>query len=149
MAMDMDERWLKRSPKTMLETFHWFRGEGFNFIVEDLLRLPLEQGVIVEGFRPLPGLVAPLLSVTNHAVWLLPSPEFRQTVIESRGTAKWGFLARTSDPERALHNVLERDRMFTDTLRAETTRLGLHAIEVVGSMTEDDLAGRVTNMFQL
>src|SRR5919198_441082 len=26
-AMDMDERWLNRSPKEMLETFHWFRGE--------------------------------------------------------------------------------------------------------------------------
>ena len=39
-AMDMDERWLNRSPETMLETFHWFRGEGFGLIVEDLLRLP-------------------------------------------------------------------------------------------------------------
>jgi hypothetical protein len=29
MAMDMDERWVNRSPKAMLETFHWFRGEGF------------------------------------------------------------------------------------------------------------------------
>ena len=24
MAMDMDERWVSRSPQTMLETFHWF-----------------------------------------------------------------------------------------------------------------------------
>jgi adenylate kinase family enzyme len=23
-AMDMDERWVNRSPETMLETFHWF-----------------------------------------------------------------------------------------------------------------------------
>jgi len=30
MAMDMDERWVNRSPKAMLETFHWFRGEGFS-----------------------------------------------------------------------------------------------------------------------
>jgi hypothetical protein len=28
-AMDMDERWLLRSPEVTLETFHWFRGEGF------------------------------------------------------------------------------------------------------------------------
>jgi hypothetical protein len=27
-SSDMDERWVKRSPETMLETFHWFRGEG-------------------------------------------------------------------------------------------------------------------------
>jgi hypothetical protein len=25
-AMDMDERWLNRSPETMLESFHWFQG---------------------------------------------------------------------------------------------------------------------------
>ena len=149
MAMDMDERWLNRSPKVMLETFHWFRGEGFNLIVEDLLRLPREHGVIVEGFRPLPYLVKPLLSVSNRAVWLLPTPEFRQAVVESRGTTKWGFLAKTSDPERALRNLLERDRMFTDTLREETARSGLHAIEVDASMTEDDLAKRVTGVFGL
>ena len=56
-AMDMDERWVSRPPETMLETFHWFRGEGFGLIVEDLLRLP--PGVIAEGFRLLPRLVRP------------------------------------------------------------------------------------------
>lgn len=29
-AMDMDERWVNRSPGEMLETFHWFHGEGFD-----------------------------------------------------------------------------------------------------------------------
>ena len=57
MAMDMDERWVNRSPKTMLETFHWFQGEGFNLIIEDLLHLQPGSGVIVEGFRLLPRLV--------------------------------------------------------------------------------------------
>jgi Shikimate kinase len=33
MAMDMDERWVNRPPETMLESFHWFRGEGFNMIM--------------------------------------------------------------------------------------------------------------------
>src|ERR671929_1348297 len=53
-SMDMDERWAKRSPETMLDTFHWFRGEGFNLIIEDLLKLASETGVIAEGFRLLP-----------------------------------------------------------------------------------------------
>jgi hypothetical protein len=39
-AMSMDERWVTRSPREMLQTFHWFRGEGFDLIVEDLLSLP-------------------------------------------------------------------------------------------------------------
>jgi 2-phosphoglycerate kinase len=149
MAMDMDERWVSRPPETMLETFHWFRGEGFNMIIEDLLRLPREPGVIVEGFRLLPRLVKPLLSAPAHAVWLLPTPDFRQAVVESRGGSASGFLAKTTDPERALRNLLERDRMFTDILREETARLELPAIEVDATMTEDDLAKRVTEVFGL
>jgi hypothetical protein len=148
-GMDMDERWVNRPPNTMLETFHWFRGEGFNFIVEDLLRLPREPGVIAEGFRLLPRLVKPLLPAAGRAVWLLPTPDFRRAVVESRGGAAWGFLAKTSDPERALRNLLERDRMFTDILREETAHLGLPAIEVDVTMTEDDLAGRVADVFGL
>ena len=147
MAMDMDERWVNRTPKTMLETFHWFRGEGFELIVEDLLRLPRETPVIVEGFRLLPHLVKPLLRVTSRAVWLLPTSEFREAVVANRGGSAWSFLARTSDPERALRNLLERDRMFTDIVRDETARLNLPAIEVDTSTTEDDLTRQVTDLF--
>ena len=149
MAMDMDERWVNRSAKTMLETFHWFQGEGFNLIIEDLLAFPREPAVIAEGFRLLPRFVEPLLSIRNHALWLLPTPAFRQAVVESRGGSAWGFLARTSDPERALRNLFERDRMFTDTLREETARLKVPAIEVDETMSEDDLARRVTELFGL
>ncbi|HEV8429883.1 MAG TPA: AAA family ATPase [Pyrinomonadaceae bacterium] len=148
-AMDMDERWVNRSPKTMLETFHWFHGEGFKLIIEDLLRLPREPRLIVEGFRLLPRLVEPLLAASAHAVWLLPTPAFRQAVIESRGGSAWGFLARASDPERALRNLLERDRMFTDILRKETTQLELPAIEVDTAISEDDFVKRVTQAFEL
>lgn len=149
MAMDMDERWVNRSPKTMFETFHWFEGEGFNLIVEDCLSLSGKQRLIVEGFRLLPHLVKPLLSVHGRAVWLLPTPDFRQAVFESRGGSAWEFLARTTDPEKALRNLLERDRMFTEILREETARLGLVAIEVDPTTTEDDLVQRVMDVFGL
>jgi hypothetical protein len=61
----------------------------------------------------------------------------------------WGFLAKTTDPERALSNLLERDQMFTDLLREETERLKVPAIEVDVTMTEDDLVKRVTEVFEL
>lgn len=149
MAMDMDERWVNRSPETMLETFHWFRGEGFGLIVEDLLRMPREPCVVVEGFRLLPHLVQPLLPGPGHAVWLLPTPEFRQAAVTSRTTPGGGFTGRTSDPERANRNVAVRDHLFTERLREETARLRLPAVTVGLTMSEDELAERVSGVLRL
>ena len=147
-AMGMDERWVSRSPETMLESFHWFQGELFGLIVEDLLRFPAGTGVIAEGFRLLPRLVRPLLAEPGHAVWLLPTPGFRRAAFASRGSL-WKIADKTSDPERALRNLLDRDRMFTELLRAETKRLELAAIKIDTTMTEDDLTERVTEAFEL
>ncbi|KOV92041.1 hypothetical protein ADL02_12340 [Streptomyces sp. NRRL WC-3723] len=148
-AMDMDERWVSRTPEVMLETFHWFQGEGFGLIVEDLLRLPQEPYVIVEGFRLLPHLVKPLLAAPEHAVWLLPTPDFRQAAIESRSVPGHGFVWKTSDPAKAGRNIAERDAMFTSRLQEEAERLQLHTIHVDTSMTEDDLTERVIAAFGL
>ena len=133
-AMDMDQRWVRRSPEAMLETFHWFRGEGF--------------GLIVEGFRLLPRMVRPLLAEPGHAVWLLPTPEFRRAAFASRGSLAT-IAGRTSDPERALRNLLERDRLFTERLGLEARRLDLPVIEVGGPVTEEDLAERVAGALGL
>ncbi|KUN81597.1 hypothetical protein AQJ66_23830 [Streptomyces bungoensis] len=149
LAMSMDDRWVNRSPKDMFETFHWFRGEGFGLIVEDLLRLPREPCVLVEGFRLLPHLVKPLLAVPEQAVWLLPTPEFRQSAFLGRSAPGEGFVWRTSDPARAGRNLAERDRMFTGSLREETERLRLRAVQVDTTMTEEDLAEQVIRAFRL
>ena len=145
-AMDMDARWVYRSPADMLATFHWFRGEGFHLVVEDLLRLA-PQPVVVEGFRLLPDLVEPLLADRDHAVWLLPTPEFRRAVFDGRGGPSWPLLARTGHPERALRNLLERDRMFTERLAAETRHLGLRTVEVDPATTEEAVVERVVGVF--
>ena len=147
-AMDMDERWVSRSPQTMLETFGWFRGEGFGLIVEDLLRLPAGPGVIAEGFRLLPRLVRPLLAGPGHAVWLCPTQGFRRAAFASRGSLLQ-IAGKTSDPDTALANLLERDGMFTDRLREEATGLGLPVIDVDTTMSEDDLTGWVARAFGL
>jgi 2-phosphoglycerate kinase len=146
MGMSMDERWVNRSPETMLETFHWFRGEGFGLIVDDLSGLRAETGVIAEGFRLLPSLVRPLLAEPGHAMWLLPTPEFRRAAFDRRG---WAIPHRTSNPELAQRNLLERDRMFTDRLFDETKRLELPVIEVDCAINEDELTGQVTQAFGL
>src|SRR5262245_57952836 len=75
LAMDMDDRWVNHSPQVMLDTFHWFRGEGFALILDDLAAMPSGPPVIVEGFRLLPSLVQSQLDASSRAVWLLPTPE--------------------------------------------------------------------------
>jgi hypothetical protein len=90
--------------------------------------------------------VKPLLAAPGHAVWLLPTPGFRRAAFESRGSL-WEIAGKTGDPGRALRNLLERDRMFTERLREETQRLDLPAIEVDATVTEDDLDERVTATF--
>jgi hypothetical protein len=99
----------------------WFRGEGFGLIIAALLALPPDQGVIAEGFRLLPHLVKPLLHDPNHCVWLIPTPEFRLVAFESRGTM-WSIPNKTSNPKRALSNLLERDRLFPSVSSAWSRR---------------------------
>ncbi len=136
--MNMDERWVRRTPKSMLDSFHWFEGEGFEFIIEDLLALPQNKPIIAEGFRLLPRLVAPLLEDRTRATWLLPTSDFRRIAFDARAST-WDIPSRTSDPEKALANLLSRDALFTERLQADIKSLRLHSIIVDGSLSEDQL----------
>jgi 2-phosphoglycerate kinase len=139
---DPDERWVRRDPAIMARTFHWFHGEGFELIVEDLRRLPRDRLVLAEGFRLLPRLVQPHLSDRRHAAWLVPTPRFRREAFRRRrGPA--AFWTATSDPERALANLLERDRIFTDALAGEAARADLTLVRVDGGRTPDELAAEL------
>lgn len=142
LAMDMDERWVHRSPTVMFETFHWFQGEGFDLTLEDLLALPEEPPIVAEGFRLLPRLVAPLLNLPDQAVWLVPTPAFRRVAFDSRGFT-WEIPRRTSNPERALSNLLVRDQLFTDAVFKEATALHLNVIEVDGKLSVEEITRRV------
>lgn len=97
LGMSMDERWLNRPPSEMLRTFHGFRGEAFELIVEDLLALPGNQVILAEGFRLLPRLVAPLLSGARHAVWLIP--------VRSSAARRFGRVV-PSTTSRGKHRIL-------------------------------------------
>ncbi len=146
--MDMDERWVNRSPGTMLETFHWFPGRGLR---PDRRGSAAHAGADWRDRRGVPAaahLVKPLLAEFGHAVWLLPTPEFRSAAFGNRA-AVWDIPRKAGKLERARRNLLERDRMFTDRLGEETKRFGLPVIEIDTAMSEDELAGQVTQAFGL
>lgn len=132
----------------MLETFHGFQGEAFEFIVEDLLALPDDPPILAEGFRLLPRLVAPLLSQLDQAVWLLPTPDLRRAAFDARGSTR-EIPQRTSDPERALGNLLERDELFTSQVAREASALQMQVIEVGVGRTLDDVTKLVAGALDL
>lgn len=142
-SMSMDERWVIQTPQKMVDTSTGFGESASVIIVDDLLRLPDDRPVIAEGFRLLPDLVKPLLADPRQAVWLLPTSRFRQAVFERRGGTGGPSPPRQAIPQRALHNLLERDGLFTDRLAALTRRLGLAAITVEVGADEAGLAKHV------
>ncbi len=146
--MTMDERWLNRTPDVMFETFHWFHGEGFHLILEDLLSLPRDRKIVVEGFRPLPHLVTPVIVSPHQAIWLIPTPQFRAKAFEARGTM-WDIPNKTSQPEKALQNLLTRDAMFAQRLDKEAEAEGVATIVVDGARSEDELLDAVGSHFKL
>jgi hypothetical protein len=148
LAMDMDERWVNRSPTVMFKTFPWFHGEGFALILEDLLALPQEPPIVAEGFRLLPRLVAPLLSRPNQAVWLVPTPAFRRSAFDRRGFT-WEIPRKTSMPEQALSHLLVRDQLFTEEIAKDATNLQLCVLEVDGRRSADAVARRVAKSLGL
>jgi len=148
LSMDMDERWVNHPPDVMFKTFPWFAGEGFDLILDDLLALPQEPPILVEGFRLLPRLVASLLSLPHQAVWLVPSPAFRRIAFDRRGFT-WEIPNRTSQPERALSNLLLRDQIFTDAVIAEAIALRLRVIEVDGGLSIAEETNRVARCLGL
>ena len=146
--MTMDERWANRSPTEMFETFHWFNGEGFDFIVEDLIDIPSDRKIVAEGFRLLPNLVKPLLSKASQAIWLISTPEFRLRAFEERGTLT-NIPNRTSNPAKALQNHLERESLFMEYLRKETVNEKVSALTVDGSLSENELFKSVSAHFEI
>jgi 2-phosphoglycerate kinase len=144
LAMEMDERWANRSPDVMCRTFPWFAGEGFELIVEDLLALPEDPPILAEGFRLLPRLVAPLLSHTDQAIWLVPTPDFRRAAFDARGFT-WEIPRKTSKPERALSNLLIRDQLFSEEVVKQATALQLRVIEVDGAVRVNEVTKRVAD----
>lgn len=147
-AMTMDERWAKRTPQEMFRTFHGFHGEGFGLILEDLLDLPTKMSVLVEGYKLLPRLVAPLLSRADQAMWLIPSPAWRRIALSRRGSL-WSIAGRTSDPQAALANLLARDALYTEEVARQAAALQLPTIEVDGRATVDALVERAAHCLGL
>jgi len=135
-AMSMDERWVQRSPEEMARNVIESWTERFRLVVEDLLALPAGRMIVAEGAGLFPDCVQPVLSNSQQGVWLIPAPEFLRDVRLQRDPA--GFQ-ETSDPQRALNNLIERDILVAQYVEGRSKALNLPFLPVDGSRDIEEM----------
>jgi hypothetical protein len=133
-------------PEALAETTLGTQDERFALVLEDLGTLPRSPAVIAEGFGLRPDLVAEHLDDPRRALWLLPTPAFRERALAGAGRL-WSMPRETSDPPRALANRLERDRLLTEHTREAARVRGFAVIEVDGTRGIDEIAATVAEQF--
>lgn len=134
----LDERWVQVDPPALLQqTLRSFR-DRFPLMVRDLLAWPADRCIVAEGFGLLPELLAPVLAAPAQAIWLVPTAEFKQASVTRRGKPSFG--PQVSDPAKARANLLGRDHLLTDYLKAQVTQYGYTLYEVDGTRSPDEVA---------
>jgi hypothetical protein len=147
--LTMDQRWAEPDPQHLLERSIAVWNELFVVVLEDLLALPRSRTIVAEGPGALPWCVAPLLSSTRQAIFLVPTPERREIV----GSRRWGSgqLERfpgIAERGRALTNVRARDALLDARIVSSCAALGLRSQQVDGSLDLDDSVALLEEQFK-
>lgn len=126
-TLSVEELWVQTTGRAIADRFEAACRERFAFVLDDLLSLPRDAPILVEGPQLLPDLVAPLLPQPDQALYLVADTELQRRLVAARGGASY---ERSSDPLRASENRTERDRILSKRLSAAAEEHGL-AIEEV------------------
>lgn len=125
--LSLEELWVQTDGKEIADRFEAASRERFPFVVDDLLGLPNDAPILVDGPQLLPDLVAPLLPHADQALYLVADADLRRRLVVARGG---GSHDRSSDPERAFANRLERDRILGERVRLSALEHGLTVMQV-------------------
>jgi 2-phosphoglycerate kinase len=140
--------WMQ-SPEVLLAEAIAAYTEQFELILEDLRALPHTGLVLAEGTSLLPGLVAPLLSRPNQALWMMPTASFQREMYPKRGDWVQEILATCDDPNAALVNWMDRDAAFARWVADEAAARGLPGIWVDGALGLEDRTALVAEVLRL
>jgi hypothetical protein len=138
--LSMDERWLWPTPAELAEREGASWTARFGLVVDDLLALPASRPIVAEGPSAFPWCVSRVIRSARQAIFLLPTPSWRETVLVRRHRDAPGghSSAMTSDPERARRNIAERDILLATRIADSCDELGLRYVRVDGSRDLDD-----------
>lgn len=120
--LSADERWLVPTPAEQAAAFLHRSRRALALVLEDLVALPAEPGIVVEG----PQIVPDGLPAGARAVFLVPTADFQRRILEQRPMP-------SSDPALALRNRLVKDRLYADRIAALARSCGFATIAVDGT----------------
>lgn len=135
----LDGRWLHRPPAEMAERTIRSWSDRFPLVVEDLEALGRDQ-IVVEGAGLFPELVQPRMKSKGHGVWLVATPEFLRWARSERGMTAPSL---TSDPARAVDNIIARDILMAQRIRHSAEALALRVITVDGTRSIEETAALI------
>jgi 2-phosphoglycerate kinase len=146
-ASSWDERWMRPVESLVRDVIACYR-EHFALILEDVLSMPRDRAVLVEGTALLPRQVAGVLTDRNRALWVIPTADFQREHYSKR---EWvcRILEQCDSPEAAFRNWMERDAEFARWVAAEACELGLELLTVDGKRTIEENASTVASYFRL
>jgi shikimate kinase len=145
LTASIEEKWVQPEPDELLQfTLQAFR-DRFPLVIEELTVLPTEPIIVVEGHGLIPELVVPFLSSKHHAIWLVPSEEFKLASLKRRN--KPSFLDKTTNKERATTNVYARDMLLAELVMAQALSYGLKVLQINGSRTAEEITKLVEEHF--
>lgn len=142
----LDERWVHPEPEDLLQFVLRDFQDRFPLVVEDLLDLPKEPMIVVEGFGLTPELLSPILSSKRQAIWLVPTEDFKRSSMERRN--KPSFRDQVSNPERVTKNVFIRDMLLAKQVRMQAQSHGLTVYEIDGSRSVEEMTTLIEQHFE-
>jgi hypothetical protein len=145
MQLPVEERWLQ-PPEMQMHSVLRIVEDDFPLVLDDLLAMSRERPIIVEGNIP-PGLVAPLLTTKQQAIWMVASDEFYQASFYRRKKHLGHNDKRDSEQTRANH--MARDRLFTKYIKEEAVARGFELLEIDGSRSLKEVVRRVRDHFAM
>lgn len=134
-----EEQWLDTPPERQAEEFHETSARRFALVLAELQSLPAVPAIVVEGPQVLPELLPPAARV----VFLAATRAFQERVLAERP------MPPTRDPDRALRNRIEKDRLFGERVALAARSRGLPVLEVDGSRSPEAILDEVSESFGL
>jgi uridine kinase len=143
--MSWDEIWMRPIAEQVISEIAIYR-EQFSMILEDLQAIPDDRPILVEGAALLPDLVAPLLSRSEQAIFIIPTERFQKKMYAQRDWIQ-NILEQCSQPEQAFQNWMNRDVEFGRWVAETAVTHNLRVLTVNGSHSIAENAALVANHF--